>query len=222
MEALFKTVLHSSLFLVSFYSCKYYRAAPSVCITINVEYMEIQPISKTSTLTHSRTTRVNSSSRQQDFVLNLDRAIAKKIEASRRDVNIQYEYTGGGVTGTIDAVTFELIKNAIMHYYEETNPDSYIIKIVEDKDKKSLVVSKVIRVYSCNTHLYTLSLFYTSCRLLVNGKNIHQFIDTDTPRIHEVIQSVTLNGNRINLKSMNETLYEQLTKIKQRQHNIIF
>jgi hypothetical protein len=49
----------------------------------------------------------------------------------------------------------------------------------------------------------------------VNGKNVHQFIDTDIPRIHEVIQSVTLNGNRINLKSMNEMLYEQLTKIKQ-------
>ena len=47
------------------------------------------------------------------------------------------------------------------------------------------------------------------------GKNVHQFIDTDIPRIHEVIQSVTLNGNRINLKSMNEMLYEQLTKIKQ-------
>jgi hypothetical protein len=91
----------------------------------------------------------------------------------RRDVNIQYEYTGGGVTGTIDAVTFELAKNAIMHYYEATNPDSYIIKIVEDKDKKGLVVSKVIRVYSSNIHLYTLSLYYTSCRVFVNGKLLH-------------------------------------------------
>jgi microcompartment protein CcmL/EutN len=49
----------------------------------------------------------------------------------------------------------------------------------------------------------------------VNGKNVHQFIDTVIPRIHEVIQSVTLNKNRINLKNMNEMLYEQLTKIKQ-------
>jgi hypothetical protein len=72
--------------------------------------MEIQPISKTSTLTHSRTTRVNSSSRQQDFVLNLDRAIAKKIEASRRDVNIQYEYTGAGVTGTLMQLPLSLLK----------------------------------------------------------------------------------------------------------------
>jgi ribosomal protein S9 len=92
----------------------------SLCIyiTANVENMEIQPISKTSTLNSSRNKLVNSSSRQRYFVLNFDRALAKKIEASRRDVNIQYEYTGGGVTGTIDAVTFELAKNAIMHYYE--------------------------------------------------------------------------------------------------------
>ena len=72
--------------------------------------MEIQPISKTSTLTHSRTIRVNSSSRQQDFVLNIDRAIAKKIEASRRDVNIQYEYTGAGVTGTLMQLPLNLLK----------------------------------------------------------------------------------------------------------------
>jgi hypothetical protein len=58
-----------------------------------------------------------------------------------------------------DEVTFELIKNAIMHYYEETNPDSYIIKIVEDKDKKGLVVSKVIRVYIFRVVYFRLRAF---------------------------------------------------------------
>lgn len=46
--------------------------------------------------------------RQKQFELNLDKTLAKKIEAAKRDVVVEYEFTNGGIVGTTDAATFEL------------------------------------------------------------------------------------------------------------------
>lgn len=159
--------------------------------------------------------------RQKEFVLNIDKALAKKIEAAKQEANIKYEFTGRGVTGTMDAITFELMKCAICHYFNQYPVQDSNIKITEYKDKKGLVLTKIIRVQINNKHRYTLSLYYTTCRLLVNGKYISQFITEDFPNIHNTIQHVVLNGNKIDIKSLNEQLETHLNKLKESHANDI-
>ena len=167
------------------------------------------------TPTTIRNKRTIMSTRQKDFALNLDKAIAKKLEATRRNVEILYEFTGGGVVGNMDAITFELVKNALFHYYETTNPESYKVNIIEDKDINELIVNRIFRVFANNVHQYTLTLYLPKCKFLVNGKNVQTFINIDVPKIHTIISSVTLNGHKVDLKNMNDRLCEQLTKIQQ-------
>ncbi|CAC5360626.1 unnamed protein product [Mytilus coruscus] len=151
--------------------------------------------------------------RQKTFDLNLDKAISKKIIAARREVHIEYEQTKGGLVGTADAVTFELIKNAIPHYYKDIMEDNRYAKMTDDQDRRGLTVSKVFKVFNKQQHQYTLTLYYTNCKFLVYGKAVQTFITDDIPEIHRVIQEVILNGDKVDLKRLNEKLEEELHKL---------
>ncbi|CAG2194806.1 unnamed protein product [Mytilus edulis] len=139
----------------------------------------------------------------KNFELNLDKAIARKLEATKRPVNVTYKLTGGGLTAKADTVSFELMKNAIIHYYEQLDVnDRYInIKVDKDLDKKGLTVGLVIRVIANDTPSYTLSVYYTSCSLLVNGRDTIRFFTIDLPEIHKTIHKVILNGTKVDLQS---------------------
>jgi hypothetical protein len=43
---------------------------------------------------------------------------------------------------------------------------------------------------------------------------------TKYPNIHKIIKDVTLNGNCINIKNLNQKLEEELTKLKSTQEQI--
>ncbi|CAC5371816.1 unnamed protein product [Mytilus coruscus] len=71
----------------------------------------------------------------------------------------------------------------------------------------------IFRMYIDQTHVYTLSVYYTTCRLLVNGEDTDRFMKTDLPNIHNTIKSVVLNGNRVSLQTLNNQLEEQLQQL---------
>jgi len=158
---------------------------------------------------------ININYRQKQFELNLDKTLAKKIEAAKRDVVVEYEFTNGGIVGTTDAATFELLKNAIVHYYGERSESTLSAHIIEDTDKRGMVVSKVIRVSKSNIYQYTLTLYFTKCRFLVNGKNVSIFVEQDMQNIHDVMNTVTLNGKAVDLKTINSLLQQQLLKVQE-------
>ena len=47
----------------------------------------------------------------RDFSLNIDRALKRKINACK-EVRVEYDYTAGGITGSMDTATFELFRIA--------------------------------------------------------------------------------------------------------------
>ena len=53
------------------------------------------------------------------FQLNIDRAIARKLETTKRSANVSYKFTGGGITGNADAISFEQMKNALFPYFTQ-------------------------------------------------------------------------------------------------------
>ena len=47
------------------------------------------------------------------------RLCIKKLEATKRNLNVEYKYTNGGIVLTADAVTFELLRLATLNYFEK-------------------------------------------------------------------------------------------------------
>ena len=120
----------------------------------------------------------------------------QKTWSHQTPINLSFKYTGGGLTGCADAVSFELLKNAIIHYYQHIIQNGDIkVKIDNDTDKKGLVVSMIIRVSVNNISAYAISIYYTKCSFLVNGKNVNKFIEEDLPNITSVAINVILNGS---------------------------
>lgn len=112
---------------------------------------------------HTSTNPRTENLRYNDFELNLDRAIARKLQAAKRQANIIYKFTGGGITGEADAVSFELLKNALIYYYQQLNSENnnITVKTVQDQDKKrSCYQHDISYVHRPNPHLYIVSILH--------------------------------------------------------------
>lgn len=58
----------------------------------------------------SSTIRDTQSSVESNYILNVNKALSKKLEATQTKQNIEYILKEGGIVMTADAVTFELLK----------------------------------------------------------------------------------------------------------------
>jgi hypothetical protein len=68
---------------------------------------------------HPRSTmRDSQSSVESNYILNVNKALSKKLEATQRKQNIEYVFKEGGIVMTADAVTFELLRLATIQYFE--------------------------------------------------------------------------------------------------------
>jgi predicted glutamine amidotransferase len=66
----------------------------------------------------TRSMRGTYSSITNTNTLKIDKALKKKLDATKRHQNALYEYTRGGLVITADAATFELFKIVATIYYE--------------------------------------------------------------------------------------------------------
>lgn len=162
----------------------------------------------------TRSMRGTSSSITNTYTLNIDKALKKKLDATKRQQNVLYEYTKGGLVITADAATFELFKIAA-NIYNENLPESlgkaYITQSTDST--KCNNVQTTIRVHEQEQPAYTINLYLTSSRILVNGKKLTLFVERDITGIHDIIHAATCNGNQINLNKLNNILAEQLQRI---------
>ena len=74
-------------------------------------------------------------------------------------------------------------------------------------------VQTTIRVHEQEQPAYTINLYLTSSRILVNGKKLTLFVERDITGIDDIIHAATCNGNQINLNKLNNILAEQLQRI---------
>ena len=137
----------------------------------------------------------------RDYQLNIERALAKKLKASQREFNIDVCVKGGGTTITADAVTFELLKEATLLFYGDN------IDKTTDRTGKA-VVQYTIRPDSS----YTVNIYTTTSRILVNGKSAQAFIESDLPKIYDIAKSAVIDGKPIDIQRLNLALSEMLLK----------
>ena len=107
-----------------------------------------------------------------DYSLNINKALKKKIVACKQ-FKAEYEYTGGGITRRMDTATFELFRTACSKLYREFPPDEGHCTVIDTDEKHRKVVVKhtfkVSRMIDGNSVSYTVNLYTTNNRLLING-----------------------------------------------------
>ena len=61
--------------------------------------------------------QVNKEDCMKNYTLNITKALHKKLEATKRNLKVDYKYTNGGIVLTADAVTFVLLGLATLSYF---------------------------------------------------------------------------------------------------------
>ena len=158
------------------------------------------------------------------YGLNIDRTLRKKINACR-EVRVEYSFTGGGITGEMDTATFELFRAACTTFYSRLPPEQGYCEIdmSEDKHRKA-VVQQTYKVKSGpdQSHGYTINLYTTRNRILINGKDVGIFMDEHLAAIHDLMMKPIHAGIVVNAKGLNDILSTQMqTLLNQRQTGLI-
>ena len=110
----------------------------------------------------------------KNYTLNSTKALYKKLEATKRNLNVEYKYTNGGIVLTADAVTFELLRLATLNYFEKLPEIIGQANIRKITDKSQATVVQYIIKVIVNNASYTINIYNTTSRLLVNGNGDNQ------------------------------------------------
>ena len=161
----------------------------------------------------------------RDYTLNVNRALRNKINACK-EVKVEYELTGGGITGSMDTATFELFRAACRVFYTSFPEDQGYCEINDSDDKNS--ISSVQTTYktkraieSGSTVGYTLNLYPTNNRLLMNGKDLDSFMDCHLPTIHEIMCTPIKTGELRSADQLNLILETQLQSVLSSRQNSV-
>ncbi|WAR14023.1 hypothetical protein MAR_004128 [Mya arenaria] len=144
-----------------------------------------------------------------NYDLNVDKALLKKLHAAKRTDNVKIEHTNGGIVMTADTATFELLKAATLVYYRKKDSSEVTIEQSTDRGGNN-IVQFTIRV----NNKYTLNIYNTTSRILVNGKQQNIFINEDLDQIYEVCCSAKIDGQRINTDKLNQIFIEEIQKMQ--------
>ena len=87
------------------------------------------------------------------------KTLLKKLNATKSQ-QLEYMHTGGGLTTTMDDVTFELLRFSIDQYYNSGDVKQFDVTIDQSKDNKNNVVQ--FTQWLCwKTTVVITSLIYT-------------------------------------------------------------
>ena len=126
--------------------------------------------------------------------------------------NLKYNYTDGGVVGTANTATFEVIKHATLQLYSQypSGKGSVHITFITDNSKQ-FHVQHTIRVSEKNARGYAINLYQTTSKMLVNGRNIEKCMQDDLRDIH--IEKALNNNNNPDIGNLNDMFIEQLGQL---------
>ncbi|KAH3892093.1 hypothetical protein DPMN_016205 [Dreissena polymorpha] len=147
------------------------------------------------------------------YTLNVESALIKKLKAARRNILLEIHHKRGNLVIDADLATFELLKCAMLQYYSIRGPNRSIdIKKVYD-NKRIAITEYIICVLGndCTEHSYTLNIYPTTSRCLVNGKGMQGFIDAGLPKLQSMLQDAQSTcGN--SFEYINRTLQSEIEK----------
>ena len=160
-------------------------------------------------------TEINKEDCMKNYTLDITKGLYKNLEATKRNLNVEYKYTNGGIVLTADAVTFELLRLATLNYFEKLPKIIGQANIRKITDKSQATVVQYIIKVIVNNASYTINIYNTSSRRLVNGNGANLFIDKDIPSIHKIVlkglQEQGVKG--LSIEELNKQLGSQLQNL---------
>lgn len=146
-----------------------------------------------------------------DYKLNIEKSLKKKLESTKRS-DIIYEITRGGITVKLDAVSFELFVYACEQYYDINTVSDHDFRKTTATDKQGNNVQYTYHINRTRPEpkSFTINAYLTKCSLLINGKNCELFIDNDLDNIHHIMTNTKIDGAKINNEMLNQNLASKL------------
>ena len=113
---------------------------------------------------------------------------------------------------TANAVTFELLKLATIKLFEQLEGQAHIRKV--DDKTRTATVQYTIKV-KCQEANYTINIYTTTSRLMINGPGANYFLSNDMVAIHRIIiDSLREEGiKKLNIDQVNRDLGQQLEQL---------
>ncbi|KAH3786966.1 hypothetical protein DPMN_165084 [Dreissena polymorpha] len=102
----------------------------------------------------------------ENYALNIDKMLRNNLEAAQSAQVVSYE---GNIVFSIDAVIFELIDIALSQYLNKLAEQNCNVKVTDTFDNTG--VSRTKRVVKVDGARYTLNVYVTTIRFLLNGKD---------------------------------------------------
>ncbi|CAC5384138.1 unnamed protein product [Mytilus coruscus] len=163
----------------------------------------------------------------RDYTLNKSKALLKKLDATRSE-HLSNKLTGGGLRLFFSTSSFEVFKRACAYYFEHLNTnggDNREIAFIPISDKNNKnAVEEQIKVSekgfdslgrSIKRKSYCINIYFTTSSVLVNGKGLNTFCETDLPVIVVKMKECQINGKDVNLNELNKIFEEVILMEKQ-------
>ena len=133
----------------------------------------------------------------RDYELNCGRAMKKKAKTCSVDYLVTGEEKGGNHVYSFSTSMYEIYRTRLIEHFHriENNSNAGInIKFKDISDKTGLTVESQIKVYQktqngCGKLKYTVNLYHTNNRLMVNGKQATQFNAEHTQLTNSIMAS---------------------------------
>ena len=152
--------------------------------------------------------KTNFKVRKESFTLNKIKALQNKQKAGCRPEDLDLVYTGGGLVLTFSAAYYE----AFRHVLGQSN---YTIHRNDTDETGEATVREVLKIVNkSSSKLYTINLFPTKSRALVNGSAKHlseQFLSKDLPFIVKIIDEA-FSSMAINTDTLNNYIVQCIDK----------
>ncbi|KAK6177670.1 hypothetical protein SNE40_015725 [Patella caerulea] len=147
---------------------------------------------------------------KKKYSLNKDRAIKKIHEAASRQLNVKLEYKQGKVVMELSASAYTNMTRALEHYYVQ---NGYQVTKDSKLDKQDFPVETYLSIKNLETQkkLFRICMYHTTCRILVTGALIDDFL---YKHIEDIVKSLDseLQLNELNKEIQRICLDEQAQK----------
>jgi hypothetical protein len=164
--------------------CSYKVQLPSVTMSLLQITPRNTPVARRtrngSMVKSGKGLTVNGDALTKPYILDKKRAVVKKLEHTNRP-HIHIWNTAGGIRGNFSAAFFEVLKPACQQHFSNLKADIRCKITPVIGGNRNLVETRYTVTSSSCSKLYVLNLYSTSSGMLVNGSNLHAFLDTDLP-----------------------------------------
>ena len=159
--------------------------------TENEPLLEITTPTNKSYCNQNKSTNKNSligGTKEVNYKLNMEAALAKKLKACDR-VAYESEIKNGCGVITLSTAGFEIFKGKVLSYLEHKPEYSMTVEFL--RDKCGNITQDIVRVKKAQDGreqsemdaLFTINMYRTTGRIMINGPSYRRFTDWDLPVI---------------------------------------